>query len=215
MKIKNWINFQHYKDRAPPWIKLHKALLDDYEFQSLPLASRALAPMLWLLASESTDGNFDGDLARLAFRLRRSEQEIRDGLMPLIEKGFVIDDSNVLATCLQHAVPETEREAEAEAENTTAPNDESFIAEAKPKLSFDDVKGEFLNLNGELGRWRAAYPAIHIETEIAKAAVWLMANPKNRKSNYARFLANWLSRAQDRAPRSQSPPPHDDYRDSL
>jgi hypothetical protein len=29
---KNWKSFQHYKDRAPAWIKLHKALLDDYNF---------------------------------------------------------------------------------------------------------------------------------------------------------------------------------------
>ena len=49
IRPKNWHSFQHYKDRDPTWIKLHKKLLDDYEFQSLPLASRALAPMLWLL----------------------------------------------------------------------------------------------------------------------------------------------------------------------
>jgi hypothetical protein len=48
----NWAELQHYKDRSPPWIKLHKKLLDNFEFQSLPVASRALAPMLWLLASE-------------------------------------------------------------------------------------------------------------------------------------------------------------------
>lgn len=53
---RRWSDFQHYKDRRPPWIKLHKALLDDREYQRLPLASRALAPMLWLLASESKDG---------------------------------------------------------------------------------------------------------------------------------------------------------------
>ena len=55
---KNWAEFQHYKDRSPPWIKLHKELLDDRQYQSLPLASRALAPMLWLLASETKDGSF-------------------------------------------------------------------------------------------------------------------------------------------------------------
>lgn len=56
---KNWTSFQHYKDRAPPWIRLHRGLLDDYEFQCLPVASRALAPMLWLLASAETSGEFD------------------------------------------------------------------------------------------------------------------------------------------------------------
>ena len=73
---KNWVDFQHYKDRAPPWIKLHKGLLDDSVFQRLPVASRALAPMLWLLASEAKDGAFDASLSELSFRLRQSEKDV-------------------------------------------------------------------------------------------------------------------------------------------
>lgn len=49
--------------------------------------------------------------------------------------------------------------------------------------------------------WIAAYPALHLDSELAKAAAWVIANPKNKKSNYARFLTNWLTRAQDSAPR--------------
>lgn len=108
---KNWTSFQHYKDRAPPWIKLHKGLLDDSAFQRLPVASRALAPMLWLLASEEKDGAFCGDAAELAFRLRQSEKEITSALKPLIDNGFFIlvrDASKPLADCVQLAVPETE-----------------------------------------------------------------------------------------------------------
>lgn len=114
---KNWVSFQHYKDRCPPWIKLHKGLLDDSTFQRLPTASRALAPMLWLLASESKDGVFDGSAAELAFRLRQTEKEITTGLEPLISKGFFLveqDANNLLAGCTQVAVPETETEAERE-----------------------------------------------------------------------------------------------------
>ena len=56
---RNWDDFQHYKERRPVWIKLHKNLLDDYEFHCLPVASKALAPLLWLLASEYSDGTID------------------------------------------------------------------------------------------------------------------------------------------------------------
>jgi hypothetical protein len=49
--------------------------------------------------------------------------------------------------------------------------------------------------------WERAYPALSLDAEFAAAAAWLMANPENRKSNYARFLNGWLQRAQDRAPR--------------
>lgn len=119
MKIapKNWQHFQHYKDRNPTWIKLHHALLDDYEYQSLPLASRALAPMLWLIASESKDGVIDADPAKLAFRLRTSVEEIETALSPLIGKGFFVVvqfDSKPLAEPERVAIPETERETETE-----------------------------------------------------------------------------------------------------
>ena len=91
---KSWSEFQHYKNRDPSCIKLHKRLLDDYEFQCLPVASRALAPMLWLLASEGVDGMIDADDRKLAFRLRMSPTELSDAIKPLVDSGFFITDEN-------------------------------------------------------------------------------------------------------------------------
>jgi hypothetical protein len=115
---KNWVKFQHYKDRNPPWIKLHRDLLIDKEFMRLPLASKALAPLLWLLASESVEGFFDADLDELEFRLRISQKELSEGIKPLITNGFFLDASTMLAVSLQDAIPETEREAERETKYT-------------------------------------------------------------------------------------------------
>ena len=121
---KNWAVFQHYKDRCPPWIKLHREILNDRAFMCLPLASKALAPLLWLLASESKDGSFDADIDELQFRLRIDRQDLIAGLKPLIDKGFFADASGMLADCLQAAIPETETEAETKKEKrqTTAPS---------------------------------------------------------------------------------------------
>lgn len=133
LAVKGWASFQHYKDRAPPWIKLHKALLDNYEFQRLPVASRALAPMIWLLASESVDGTIDDQIDKLAFRLRQDPQEVAQGVKSLIENGFLVADSTVLATCLQDACLETETEAETEKDMSSeakAP-DLSLVPKAK------------------------------------------------------------------------------------
>jgi hypothetical protein len=80
----------------------------------LPLASKALAPLLWLLASESVEGVFDADLDELEFRLRISQKELTEGLKPLIANGFFLDASTMLAVSLQDAIPETERETEKE-----------------------------------------------------------------------------------------------------
>lgn len=116
LRPKNWAEFQHYKDRCPPWIKLHRDILINRDFMCLPLASKALAPLLWLLASESKDGSFDGSPEELQFRLHLSVKDINDGLKPLIDKGFFVVASGVLAECYQDAIPERETETKKEKE---------------------------------------------------------------------------------------------------
>jgi len=134
MKIwpKNWSEFQHYKDRSPGWIKLHKNLLDDYDFHSLPVASRALAPCLWLLASEAENAEISLDINKVAFRMRMNADELVCSLMPLIEKGFFIatqDASELLAERYQDACLEKRRERE----ETYKPEKEKSTQIAKPK----------------------------------------------------------------------------------
>ena len=80
----------------------------------LPIASKAIAPMLWLLASESKDGVFDGSLDELVFRLHITEKDYQAGVKPLIDNNFFTVVSGVLAERLQAAIPETETETETE-----------------------------------------------------------------------------------------------------
>jgi hypothetical protein len=126
-RVKDWENHQHYKERKPPWIKLHRGLLDDFDFHCLPVASRALAPMLWLLASDS-EGVVDCSPKFLGFRLRMSVAEVADAVKPLIDNGWMIPEqgaSDALADCLQDACLETETETEGEKEDrsrATAPD---------------------------------------------------------------------------------------------
>jgi len=109
LRVKDWARFQHYKHRRPPWIRLHRQLLDDMTWHRLPLASRALAPMLWLLASETQDGRIEGDSEVLAFRLRLASTDFEEALNPLISAGwFVIIEpaSTMLAPRKQPATSE-------------------------------------------------------------------------------------------------------------
>src|SRR6185312_3836651 len=118
LKVKKWEQFQHYKRRNPPWIRLYRRIVDDADFQCLPLASRALAPMLWLIASETLDGTIHCKPGALSFRLRQSISELLEGLIPLMDKGFIEGFGDfaieVLAPRLHGATPEAEAEAEAE-----------------------------------------------------------------------------------------------------
>lgn len=53
--VKNWESFQHYKDRNPPWIKLHNHLLDNYEFECLPDNTKCHLLCIWMLASRTNN----------------------------------------------------------------------------------------------------------------------------------------------------------------
>jgi len=166
LQPKNWAVFQHYKDRCPPWIKLHRDLLNDRSYMRLPIASKALAPMLWLLASESKDGVFDGSLDELVFRLHITEKDYQAGVKPLIDNNFFTVVSGVLAERLQTAIPETERETETKKEKKTLgkrlasdfsfPKEwEEFCQTERPELSpvktFDQFKDYWIAQAGQKG----------------------------------------------------------------
>ncbi len=74
-------------------------------------------------------------------------------------------------------------------------------AKLKPeKISYDFVTGRFLNITDALRtRWAGAYPAVDVPSELQRVEAWTQANPKNRKSNWERFIVNWFSKTQDRA----------------
>ena len=117
--IKNWSRFQHYKARRPPWIKLHRSLLDDRAFAELSDYASKLLIQLWLIGSESNDGTIKGDIEDIAFRVHRDSTDVLPALQELALRGFIQmgtdDASNVLADRQQVApesCPETETETE-------------------------------------------------------------------------------------------------------
>ena len=66
--------------------------------------------------------------------------------------------------------------------------------------SYFDVTQEMVD------QWKALYPAVDVDQEIRKMIGWCDANPTNRKTRTGakRFINGWLSRAQNRAPKSQN-----------
>jgi hypothetical protein len=119
LRVKNWDDLQHYRTRRPPWIKLHRGLLDDFAWHRLPEASRAMGPMFWLLASEHADGVVPYDLETIAFRLHMTSDKVDAALRPLIGAGFLIEEhdaSEPPAARKQPASPESESESESESE---------------------------------------------------------------------------------------------------
>jgi hypothetical protein len=105
LSIRNFDQYQHYKDRRPPWIKLHASVLDDYAFSCLQDASKAHLMLLWVLASK-LDNRIPYDLAFLSKKLgATSAIDIEE----LVLHGFVDilqEDSAPLADRKHPAMPE-------------------------------------------------------------------------------------------------------------
>lgn len=84
---------------------------------------------------------------------------------------------------------------------------------AAPVLIVEDpvriIDGRWVIDDAVVDRWVTAYQAGRtneqtedwIEAELAKAAIWLEANPRKRKKNLLRFLSGWLTRASQPIPR--------------
>jgi hypothetical protein len=102
LRVKNWEQFQHYKDRSPPWIKLHRTLIDDYEFCCLPDETKAHLVLIWLLASQN-GGRIPAEPGFLASKIGARKPP---NLKLLTDQGFLIreqDASKALASGEQGA----------------------------------------------------------------------------------------------------------------
>ena len=66
---------------------------------------------------------------------------------------------------------------------------------------FPSQKGDVEIYQSYVDEMQKTFPAIDVPGEIRKAKNWCFANPKNTKTNVSRFLYNWFTKAQDKAPR--------------
>lgn len=126
LSIKDFEKHQHYKNRNPPWIKMHRSILSDYAFGCLQDASKAHLMLLWLLAS-GLDNKIPYDLPWIQKQLdANSPVDVEE----LILQGFIEvsqDDGKTLASCKQSArlVEESRVEGEKRIKATTTDSCES------------------------------------------------------------------------------------------
>jgi len=87
MKVKNWKQHQHYNKPKPPWIKVYRDILNDYDFQKLKPADKWIVIGLWLIAAE-TDNDIPDDQQWLKNRLGLSKEI---DLETLYSTGFFLE----------------------------------------------------------------------------------------------------------------------------
>jgi hypothetical protein len=160
--VKNWREFQHYKDRNPPWIKLHRAIVDDYAFASLKDKTKAHLMLIWILAA-GTEGRIPNDPAFIASRIGAREAV---ALEDLVAAGFLLPEDGAAFEPLA-TLPETPKRANGHALDLAAlPEDwRAFCAAERPRLDADKTFFQFrdhwlANANQARGRkadWFAAW----------------------------------------------------------
>jgi hypothetical protein len=127
LRVRNFEQLQHYKDRDPQWIKLYFRMLDDYTFTKLSDTAKWHLVGIFLLASHC--GNriaADAKWVRKKIGARTAVD-----LAALEAAGFLEKIEDALAACKQHASPEKRREeTEKETENIlSAGADPSWVFE--------------------------------------------------------------------------------------
>jgi hypothetical protein len=117
IRVVNWEQFQHYKHRNPPWIKLYGEMLSSRTWVTLDDSSRVLAFAILMLAARH-ENKVPMDAAYIK---RVAYLNSDPNFSGLVETYFIeiVDASNVLAPCPHNAsdlhpnaLPETETETE-------------------------------------------------------------------------------------------------------
>ena len=134
LSFPNWDDLQHYKDRSPPWIKLHNSLLESYEFECLPDASKGHLLCIMLLASR-TNNNINPDPKWIARKIGASS---RVDIKLLVSAGFLQlnqplpneeqSASTTLAECLPRGEERRERGEEEESKKWLPPEGLNLIS---------------------------------------------------------------------------------------
>lgn len=124
LRVRNWERYQHYKNRRPPWIKLHVETLDDYELMHLENDAQLVYERLLLLAAR-TDNNISHDPDWIGGQIVQDPRTVQAAVQTLIAAGFLTvagrkrSASKAIAARKQNATTEAEQNAETEEELET------------------------------------------------------------------------------------------------
>lgn len=138
IQIINWKSFQHYKDRNPPWIKLHRELMTSQTWVSSSSRDRELAVAIMLLAA-ATNNNIP---ASKAYIRRVAYLDYDPDFSNLIQLGFIQiieikGETQSASAALADARPETEeRQSRGEAEQSSEPKGSGADAPSEAVVKF-------------------------------------------------------------------------------
>lgn len=87
LTVVDWADFQAYKDRNPPWLKLYRSLLDNPDWFRLSGDAGKLLIELWIVAA-GDDGNLPS-FDDISWRIRKPAREISRCVDELVDAHFL------------------------------------------------------------------------------------------------------------------------------
>ena len=180
MRIKDWDQFQHFKDRNPIWIKLYRTLLDDIEWHNLSGDDAKALVMIWLLASEKK-GELP-EVKELAFRLRITETKAKQTVTKL-SHWLILSDDVLISDVNQDDALEKRRERDREEKKKKR----EMVVVAKNALEYLNSKADKsfketdTNLSFILERIKEGYELIDFKKAVDnQVSEWLGDDKMNK-----------------------------------
>ncbi len=158
-RIRELNKFQHYKNRNPPWVKLHGEQLDDYDFTQLPDSVKFHALALIYLASK-TGNKIPNDPAWVAGRIGANDPINFGALLSIkfLEPWRPRAQSQV-STGEQFDLPDADEEGETAPGTTTSENHASNLLASCKQVASAETETE-----------TEAEPEAHTETAAPASA---------------------------------------------
>lgn len=189
-RIRNWAKFQHYKNRNPPWIKLHYELMSSVDWVMADDQTRLLMVVCMMIASRH-DGYVPNNPDYIQ---KMSHIDKKPDLVSLCNTGFFEHASNMLATC-KHDASKCLRSA------SVSVSDSSLIPEGDCKgglpVEFESFWTAYPRKTGKkaaLKAWNNAKDKPDIKTIIA--AITAQRSSQQWQKDGGQFIphpATWLN----------------------
>lgn len=187
LKVRNWEKFQHYKDRKPPWIKLHFSLLTSKDWVMLTDSERVLAIACMLVASHSDldSGCFEADadyIKRLAYL--NNDPDFK----PLVQHGFleiVEADASERKQMLAKATTETEKRQSREEKKTVGKKRTEYPPD------FEKLWQLYPGTAGSKKEAYAEFKKADIGADEMAAAIQNQIEFKQKQEKAGEFVASW------------------------
>jgi hypothetical protein len=132
---------------------------------------------------------------------RQQENSVKNGTLEVLVSTLEVPVSTLqvpLSTAIANRKGkgrgiEREEEEEGECEGKGS-GKTSLPSPSASSLGFDRETVRITGVtDGDMERWRRAYPCVDPADELARMAQWLYDNPRRVKRDYRRFAGNWMA----------------------